>query len=171
MVSCGANKNQAAIIFDVLKLFCSTVVDFAERCKIDTYHKTIELNYPLGVRYKALPAPLAAVADYPINQVNDVKDAANLTHAFAYDDRFIWAPTTWSTTTLTVQYLGGIEAQIYDAIFRQARVLADREDTAPENTATVVAGAGKVEDFSTQFRSGLAPDVKQMIFPFQVSGF
>ena len=80
--------------------------------------------------------PLAAVADYPINQVNDVTDAQGNTHAFTYDDRYIFAPISWSTTTLTVQYLGGIEAQIYDAIFRQARVLADREDTAPENTAT-----------------------------------
>ena len=56
MVSCGANKEQAAIIFDILKLWCSTVIDFAQRSHIDNYHKTIELNYPLGVRYKAIPA-------------------------------------------------------------------------------------------------------------------
>ena len=116
--------------------------------------------------------PLVSIEDYPINQVNDVSDSLGNTHLFTNDDRYIWAPTTWSTPTIVVQYLGGIETQIYDAIFRQARVLADRQDTAPENTEfTLPSGGDLREQFAPQYRSGLASDVKQMVFPFQQSGF
>ena len=55
-VSAANNKEQAAIIYRVIKTFCSTVVDLWQDCKISDYHKTIEVISSPGTMYKAIPA-------------------------------------------------------------------------------------------------------------------
>ena len=55
-VSAASNKDQAAIIFDILKLWCSTVIDLDQRCRVNNYHRFIDITDIPGVRYKAIPA-------------------------------------------------------------------------------------------------------------------
>ena len=118
--------------------------------------------------------PLKAVDDYPINEVLSLsRTRSNYTfETYEYDDEFI-TPTPGSEIQvgdiLTGVYIGGIPMQVYNGIQRQANVLQDRIDRAPE------LGQSKISimdyGYSTQYRSGLAPDVKQMIAPFRVIGF
>lgn len=116
-------------------------------------------------------APLTAVANYPVNTVISVLDATNAPIAnVSNDDRYFWVVGGSWPATVVVQYYGGIEQQVYDAIFRQANVLVDRDDGSPERVAEDIGGALKW-NYDPKFRSGLASDVKQMIFPFRVIGF
>ena len=54
MVSAACNKEQASFIFDILALWCATVVDLDEASDVGHYHRTIELDH--GSRYKAIAA-------------------------------------------------------------------------------------------------------------------
>ena len=55
-VSVANQKEQAAIIFDILKLWCSTVIDLDDRCHVSKFYKLIEITDIPGVRYKAMPS-------------------------------------------------------------------------------------------------------------------
>ena len=116
--------------------------------------------------------PLVAVDQYLINQVNDATDANGASLVTTNDDRYVWVAGRWSTSTITLQYLGGIEPQIYDAIVRQSKVLADRDDIAPERDQLKIAGGRAIdESYSPQYRTGLSSDVRHMLFPFKQYGF
>ena len=116
--------------------------------------------------------PLSAVEGYPIDQVNDATDSNGASLVTTNDDRYVWVAGRWSTSTITLQYVGGIEAQIFDAIMRQASVLADRDDEAPERTGFDMPGGGDIrETYNPQFRTGLSPDVRHMLFPYKQFGF
>lgn len=114
--------------------------------------------------------PLAAVDGYPINVLNDTLDGStNQSIVTTYDDKHIWVAGTWPTTVVA-QYVGGIESQIYNAIFRQAEVLQKRKNVAPELDNKEIGNALRYS-WNPQYRSGLAPDIKQMVFPFKSIGF
>lgn len=114
--------------------------------------------------------PLAAVDSYPVNKVITVTDVNNRAiEGVDNDDRYVWLLEGSWPSTVVVQYYGGIEQQVYDAIIRQANVLADREDTSPELTTNDITELKT--NYDPRFRSGLSSDVKQMLFPFRVIGF
>lgn len=120
-----------------------------------------------------LSAPLVAVTDYPINVVSTVLDGNNVAiepEDVSNDDRYLWSSVGWPSTVV-VQYVGGIEQQVFDALIRQSRVLSSRDDISPEEVKANIAGGALSFDWNPQYRSGLAPDVKQMLFPFRVIGF
>ena len=115
-------------------------------------------------------APLPAILNYPINKVLKVLAPNNIAILnTTNDDRFVWSEAAW-TPTVILQYEGGIEQQVFDALIRQAEVLQQRNNVSPEQTALDIAGEIN-EKWSPQFRSGLAPDVKQMLFPYRKLGF
>ena len=115
-------------------------------------------------------APLTAVANYPINTVITVLDDSNAPISnVSNDDRYLWVGGSWPATVIA-QYYGGIEQQVYDAIVRQANVLADRSDISPEKINEDITSDLKW-NYDPKFRSGLASDVKQMVFPFRTIGF
>lgn len=115
-------------------------------------------------------APLAAVTGYPINVVSTVLDGNNAAITdTSNDDRYIWSGVGWPATVV-VQYVGGIEQPVFDALIRQSRVLSSRDDVSPEEVKSKVGGSLSW-DWNPQYRSGLAPDVKQMLFPFRTIGF
>ena len=118
--------------------------------------------------------PLKAVDDYPINEVVSLSRTRSnyVFQTYSYDEDLI-TPTPPSEIQvgdiLTGVYIGGIPTQAYNAVQRQANVLKDRIDRAPElgqSKLSIVDYA-----YSTQYRSGLAPDIKQMVAPFRVIGF
>ena len=114
--------------------------------------------------------PLQAIDRYPINLVISAVDGNNAPIAnISNDDNYIWATDNWSATVVIV-YVGGIEQPVFDAIIRQSRVLSSRDDISPEKTDRSV---GSIIDnkWDPKFRSGLAPDVKQMLFPYRVISF
>ena len=115
--------------------------------------------------------PLAAVEDYPINQVNDATDANGASLVTTNDDRYVWVAGRWSTSTITLQYLGGIEQPIYDAIIRQSKVLEDRDNRAPEIDKLNLGRGAIDESYNTQYRTSLSSDVRGMLFPFKLHGF
>lgn len=117
--------------------------------------------------------PLSAVDKYPINQVNDVLNASGVSIAklTTNDDRYVWPATQWPTTTMVVHYLGGIEPAVMSAIVRQAEILATRDNNPPESTELIVPGGGKVDGYDPRFRTGLASDIKHMLFPYKVISF
>lgn len=112
---------------------------------------------------------LQAVEGYPIITVTDVLDQHNNKLEYTNNDKHLWSITPW-TSSVVVQYLGGLEPQIYDAIKRQASVLETRRNRAPEEDKLEVGASLKVYQ-NPQYRSGLASDVKAMIFPFKTIGF
>ena len=113
--------------------------------------------------------PLQAIDRYPIILVISIVDGNNaLITGIRNDDRYIWGITDWPATVVVV-YVGGIEQTVFDAIIRQSRVLASRDDLSPEKVDKQV---GPLEHkWDPKFRSGLAPDVKQMLFPYRVLSF
>lgn len=111
---------------------------------------------------------LQAVAGYPIISITSVVDGQGNKIEFTNNDKRIWSLTPWATVVI-VQYLGGLEPQIYDAIKRQAEVLETRVGRAPEEDKVEIGGLKVYQN--PQYRSGLAPDVKQMVFPFKAIGF
>ena len=54
MVSAACNREQASFIFDILALWCSTVIDLNQRAHVSHYYRTIELEN--GIKYKAIAA-------------------------------------------------------------------------------------------------------------------
>lgn len=54
MVSAACNREQASFIFDILALWCSTVIDLNHRSHVSHYYRTIELGN--GIKYKAIAA-------------------------------------------------------------------------------------------------------------------
>ena len=129
----------------------------------DMSYKLVTVTYQVD----DLSSPLPAVKDYPINVVNSVINVNSDKQDFTFNDRFIFG--TWSSPPIVAQYKGGLPTQVYDAIFRQAKVLDSRLDLAPEET---IKELGPIKySANTMYRTGLAPDVKQMLFPFRVIGF
>ena len=57
-VSAACNREQAALIFDIIALWCSTVIDLDEASDISHYHKIIDLRR--GSKYKAIAASARA---------------------------------------------------------------------------------------------------------------
>ena len=55
-VSAACNREQASFIFDILALWCATVVDLDDRSDISHYHRIINITDIPGVRYKAIAA-------------------------------------------------------------------------------------------------------------------
>ena len=115
-----------------------------------------------------LSAPLPAPDNFVINSVTSVVTDENAKEDYIAEDKWIYPTTQWSSTPLTVTLTGGVPTQVYDAIVRQARVLRVRSDLAPEVSDINIPFDMK---FNNAMRSGLAPDVKSMIFPFRVLGF
>ena len=111
---------------------------------------------------------LRAVAGYPINFVHEVVDPHGQAQDYTANDMSVFPMTTWSANAIVVKYSGGVPSAVFDAIRRQAKVLQTRSNLAPEMTSTNVPIEAK---FEPAMRSGLAPDVKQMVFPFKVIGF
>ena len=56
MVSAACNRDQASFIFDILSLWCSTVIDLHEKSDVTHYHRTIDILDSPGTRYKAIAA-------------------------------------------------------------------------------------------------------------------
>ena len=54
VVSAACNREQASFIFDILALWCATVVDLNQRSHVSHYYRTIELED--GIKYKAIAA-------------------------------------------------------------------------------------------------------------------
>ena len=114
-------------------------------------------------------APLTALENYPINMVISVLDVNDAPIAdIKNDDRYVWSNVSWSSSVV-VQYVGGIEQTVFDAIIRQSRVMASRDDISPEKTDKTVGPL--TQQWDPKFRSGLAPDVKQMLFAYRELGF
>lgn len=111
---------------------------------------------------------LLVMAEYPINFVHTVEDQHGQDLPYLFNDQAVFPKTLWASNTVVVRYTGGMPMQIYNAIERQAKVLETRPNTAPE-----IADASVPYDikFNTSMRSGLAPDVKQMVFSFRKIGF
>ena len=109
---------------------------------------------------------LMALTDYPINIINSITDDQEYT----YSPSFIIPSKPWTTNMIAVQYVGGLPTQIYDATVRTATMLRNRSNLAPELTNPEVVGTswGK---YNPMYRSGLASDVKAMLFPFKEYGF
>ena len=155
------------------------IVEAEDRRHVLTAHRMIEqyLGKPrpmskVTATYTPtdLLEPLAAVAEYPINIVTSVLDAAsNTITGISNDDRYVWRETGWPSTVI-VQYVGGLEQQVFDALIRQTSVLADRQDVSPES-ANLDIGGDLAWNWDAKYRSGLSPDVKQMLFPLRTIGF
>ena len=58
MVSSACNRDQASIIFDILALWCATVIELNEASDVNHYHRIIELGH--GSKYKAISASARA---------------------------------------------------------------------------------------------------------------
>ena len=128
----------------------------------------------------SIPDPLMAVEGYKINEVVYVKDIEGTDHPFGWTEDLIFPNNdseTWilkqelidrNVSRLSVKYTGGLPTVVYDAIMRQAQVLATRPNTAPEIGDTGLDGLNP--KYNTQYRSGLAPDIKAMVFPFRKLG-
>ena len=118
-------------------------------------------------------APLVAVEGYPINILNDVLSGRQ-SLVVTNDDKHIWlggVAARWPSI-VTLQYEGGIERVIFDAIIRQANVLKDREDKSPERVEYTVPGGGSVQDrWSPQFRTAISSDVRGMLWKYKAHGF
>ena len=54
MVSAACNREQASFIFDILALWCATVITLNQRSHVSHYYRTIELED--GIKYKAIAA-------------------------------------------------------------------------------------------------------------------
>ena len=108
-------------------------------------------------------------SDHLCNQVISVADDHGQEEEFTYNDVNVFPKTVWSSNPLVVRYTGGLPFQIYDAIIRQAQMLSTRDNLPAEQT-TAELGSLK-GTYATQYRTGLSPDVKQMIFPFKVIEF
>ena len=54
MVSAACNREQASFIFDILALWCATVIELNQRAHVSHYYRTIELED--GIKYKAIAA-------------------------------------------------------------------------------------------------------------------
>ena len=141
-----------------------------------TAHRMVEVYCGQDFEYRLatvtydvdeLSEPLPALDDMPINQVVSVVDSQGADQQHIFTDKFIFG--TWSSTPITVQYSGGLPNQIFDGIIRQANMLAARTDSPSEITDLGIDGFDP--KFNPQFRSGLSPDVKQMVFAYKVVGF
>lgn len=114
--------------------------------------------------------PLMAIENYPINEVKTVKSVDGDDLPFGYTDELIFSTTAdrvWAPGRLAravVYYIGGIPSQVYDAVLRQGKVLETRPNIAPEIGDSSVPYDVKL---NASMRSGLSPDVKQMVFPFK----
>ena len=111
---------------------------------------------------------LSAVEDYPINHVVSVTNAHNQTQTYFNNDLAVFPNDPWSGNEIQVRYWGGMPMQVFNAVMRQAKVLESRPNIAPE-----ILGADVPIDvkLNASMRSGLSPDVKQMVFPYKVIGF
>ena len=119
--------------------------------------------------------PLAVADDYPINHLNNASDGAtSQSLVVTNDDKHIWlggVGARWPATVV-VQYEGGIERVVYDAIIRQAHVMKDRENVSPERTEYTVPGGGSVQDrWQPKYRTSISSDVRGMLFAFKQHGF
>lgn len=140
-------------------------------------HRLIELyvgkDLPVSTitatyRPRDLLGPLVAVEGYPIIEVQSlVAGSAKL--SFTNDDKYVWPASDWPGS-VTLQYLGGLEAPVYDAIVRQTKVFANRKDLAPEISSFNLGGDLQMGR-DARYRSALAPDVKAMLGPYRVIGF
>lgn len=54
MVSAATNKEQAALTYDIIALWCATVIELYEASEVTHYHKTIDILTSEGTRYKAI---------------------------------------------------------------------------------------------------------------------
>ena len=124
------------------------------------------VNYTVDEFIKPLPMPV----DYPINNVLHVRNSQGNDEQYDYNDQWIFAKPQWSSTPLIATVIGGIQPQVYDAIIRQANALSKRRDI-PMEIQQFDLGSSLKYDANPQFRTGLASDVKHMLFPFKVIGF
>ena len=136
-------------------------------------HKMIEnyldTNVPINLviahyAVDTVDGRLPAVDNQPINSIVSV--TGNETYSF--DSAGLYPTTTWIATSITLNYIGGMQTPIYDAIYRQAKVLTNRQNLAPELEDINLPFDMK---FNAAMRSGLAPDIKQMVFPYKSIGF
>ena len=56
MVSAACNKEQAGLIFDLICLWCSTVIELDEASEITHYHKAINVLTSKGTKFKSISA-------------------------------------------------------------------------------------------------------------------
>lgn len=56
MVSAACNREQASFIFDIIALWCSTVVELNEASDISHYHRVVNVLTSKGTKYKAIAA-------------------------------------------------------------------------------------------------------------------
>ena len=113
-------------------------------------------------------SPLPAIEGFPVNLLHTVATGlGNSLDNITHDDKYIFNAIDWPSGSISVSYTGGLDPLLYDGIERQARVLADRKDQAPENVDLKI-GSVIDKNYKPEFRGGmLAPDVKQMVAPFR----
>ena len=117
--------------------------------------------------------PLPTVEDYPLNHLETVIGGHTQTpiEGVTVSDKYIFNGVGDWPATVVVQYRGGIPPQVFDAIVRQARVLADRDDRAPECMDWNIGRGALDKKQNPQYRTGLPSDVKHMLFPYKTIGF
>ena len=103
--------------------------------------------------------PIPAIENYPINEVVSV---VATDFSYLYDDKYIYPQKAITNPTFEVVYLGGIEAQVYDAIRRQSLILKTRPNVAPEIEEPGVTNFNP--KLNPLFRTGLASDIKHQLF-------
>ena len=118
-----------------------------------------------------LSAPLPAVPSYTSNRAIAVEQGTNNENEFTFNGSYIFPLPAWSGTPLSVRYIGGIPATVFDAIQRTGRMLADRPATVPEMTEPGLGGSDINPKFDPRFRSGLASDVKAMLVNYKMWAF
>ena len=127
--------------------------------------KRLIVTYTISEANEALPA----VADYPILVVTSVHNSTRDSLEYTHNDEYIVGMSNWTNAPLSVVYVSGLPVQVYDAVLRQARMLNSRPNFAPELENLGIEGIDP--KFNPSMRSGLSPDVKQMLFPYKVVGF
>lgn len=56
MVSAACNRDQASFVFDIISLWCSTVVELDDDSEVNNYLRTIDIISSKGTKYKAITA-------------------------------------------------------------------------------------------------------------------